>query len=308
MTPPVNRKASADAASVERELLARLGLKPTASDDDVEITHTDLVKFLESAPAGLEQWAKREIAAADEAYALLSDPKADLAALAATSAATTATAPVPARRSGVLLSNRFLIGVVGVAAAVVIGIVVYQSGSPSSTSAAAGQTTTATNATDPTAASTPQVDQAQVAALMTKISANPKDAAALTALGDIYFQAGDYNTAGGWMAKVVALKPRDVKAHLALGAAQFNLGNVAAAEKEWKQVVVLAPRNVEAYYDLGFLYLSKKPSDTAAARAAWSKVVEIAPNSAVAKTIATHMKGLDGSAAAATPTTTTKGK
>jgi len=305
MTPPVNRKASADAASVERELLARLGLKPTASDDDVELTHTDLVKFLESAPAGLEQWAKREIAAADEAYALLSDPKADLAALAGTSAATTASAPAPARRSGVLLSNRVLIGVVAVAAAVVIGIVVYQSGSPSSTSAAAGQTTTTT---DPTATTTPQVDQAQVAALMTKISANPKDAAALTELGDIYFQAGDYNTAGGWMAKVVVLQPKNVKAHLALGAAQFNLGNVAAAEKEWKQVVVLAPRNVEAYYDLGFLYLSKKPSDTAAAKAAWSKVIEIAPKSAVAKTIATHLKGLDGSSATAAPTTTTKGK
>ena len=306
MTPPVNRKASADAASAERELLARLGLKDTVSDDDVEITHTDLVKFLESAPAGLEQWARGEIAAADEAYALLSDPKADLAAMAAAAGTNgSPPAPAPARSGGVLLSNRVLISVVAVAAAVVIGIVVYQSGGPSSTSAAAGQTTTTT---DPAAASTPQIDQAQVAALMTKISANPKDAAALTALGDIYFQAGDYNTAGGWMAKVVALQPKDVKAHLALGAAQFNLGNVAAAEKEWKQVVVLAPRNVEAYYDLGFLYLSKKPSDTARARAAWSKVIEIAPKSAVAKTIATHMKGLDGSAAAATSPTTTKGK
>ena len=304
MTPPVNRKASADAASAERELLARLGLKATASDDDVEITHADLVKFLESAPAGLEQWARGEIAAADEAYALLSDPKADLAAMAA-AAGTSGSPPAPARSVGGLLSNRVLISVAAVAAAVVIGIVVYQSGGPSSTSAAAGQTPAAT---DTTATSGSQVDQAQVAALMTKISANPKDAAALTALGDVYFQAGDYNTAGGWMAKVVALQPKDVKAHLALGAAQFNLGNVAAAEKEWKRVVVLAPRNVEAYYDLGFLYLSKKPSDTAAARAAWSKVVEIAPNSAVAKTIATHMKGLDGSAAAATSPTTTKGK
>ena len=193
----------------------------------------------------------------------------------------------------------------GVAAAVVIGIVVYQSGSPSSTSAAAGQTPAAT---DTTATSGPQVDQAQVAALMTKISANPKDAAALTSLGDIYFQAGDYNTAGGWMAKVVALQPKDIKAHLALGAAQFNLGNVAEAEKQWKQVVAVDPRNVEAYYDLGFLYLSKKPSDTARAKAAWSKVIEIAPKSAVAKTIATHLKGLDGSSATAAPTTTTKGK
>ena len=68
---------------------------------------------------------------------------------------------------------------------------------------------------------------------------------------------------------------------------------------------MLAPRNVEAYYDLGFLYLSKKPSDTARAKAAWSKVIEIAPKSAVAKTIATHLKGLDGSSQTTAPTTTT---
>jgi cytochrome c-type biogenesis protein CcmH/NrfG len=295
MTPPVNRKASAAATPAERELLARLGLKETAADDDVETAHADLVKFLAGAPAGLKQWAERETAAADEAYALLSDPNADLGAVAGTSEPPAA----PARKGGGLLSNRVLIGVVAVAAAAVLGIVVYQSGDSSST--AADQTATAT---DTTTTGAPQVDQAKVAALMTKISANPKDVASLTALGDVFFQAGDYNTAGGWMTKVVVLEPKNVKARLALGAAQFNLGNVAAAEKEWKQVIVLAPRNVEAYYDLGFLYLSKKPSDTARAKAAWSKVIEIAPKSAVAKTIATHLKGLDGSATT-TPTTTT---
>ncbi len=305
MTPPVNRKTSAAAASVERELLARLGLKPTAADDDVETAHADLVKFLASAPAGLEQWARSETAAADEAYALLSDPNADLAAIAAT-AGTSAPPPAPARSGGVLLSNRVLIGAVAVAAAAVLGVVVYQSGESSATSGAAGETT---QTTDSNATSTPQVDQAQVAVLMKKISTNPKDTAALTELGDLYFQAGDYNTAGGWMAKVVALRPKDVKARLALGAAQFNLGNTAAAEKEWKQVVVLDPKNVEAYYDLGFLYLSKTPSDTARAKASWSKVIEIAPKSEVAKTIATHLDGLDGKATTTTPSTaTTTGK
>lgn len=301
MTAPVNRKASADAARVEQELLARLGLTATASDDDVESAHAELVEFLDGAPAGLRRWARRETAAADEAYALLSGPTADLAALARTS---TPAAP-QARSGGVLLSSRLVIGVVAAAAAVVLGVVVYQSGDSSSTSAAAGQTTAANTAGT---TSTPQVDQAQVAQLMEKISANPKDVASLVALGDIFFQAGDYNTAGGWMAKVVVLQPKNLEARLALGAAQFNVGNVAEAERHWKRVVALDPKNVEAYYDLGFLYLSKKPSDSARARAAWSKVVEIAPNSAVAKTVATHLEGLDAASTKTTPTTTTTSK
>ncbi len=292
MTPPANRRASEETAQVERELLARLGLKEKASDDDVETNHTDLVRFLESAPAGLEHWARREIAAADEAYALLSGPTADLAPMRAQAV------PPPARNGGILLTRRVVIGAVAVAAAVVLGVVVYQSGGSSSTPSAATQTT------GTTATSTAQVDQAQVAQLMRKIGANPKDVASLIALGDIFFQAGDYNAAGGWMAKVVALQPKNLEARLALGAAQFNVGNVAEAERHWKRVVALDPKNVEAYYDLGFLYLSTQPPDKARAKAAWRKVVEIAPTSAVAKTVATHLKGLDTPPA----TTTTSGK
>ena len=289
MTPTLTEDAR---ASAERELLARLGLTDKASDDDVETAHTDLVRFLEAAPVALQAWAGREIASIDEAYALLSDQSADLPAAARDTAPPTPAAPA---RDGIRLSFRFLLGVGAVAAAVVVGFVVYQSGKPSTTAVPAATTTTATTAQ--TGASQP--DAAKVAPLMRKISANPNDVASLTALGDLYFQAGDYNTAGGWMAKAVAIRPKDVKARLALGAAQFNLGNSTAAEKQWKRVVALDARNVEAYYDLGFLYLSKRPADTARAKAAWAKVIAIAPKSDVARTVATHLKTLGGSAAKA---------
>ena len=87
-----------------------------------------------------------------------------------------------------------------------------------------------------------------------------------------------------------------MKARLALGAAQFNLGDVADARRQWLRVIALDPKNVEAYYDLGFLYLSKDPPDMAAAKEMWRKVVEMAPpGSDVAKTVATHLKGLENS-------------
>lgn len=289
MAPTMSRDARARA---ERALLARLGLTDKASDDDVETAHTDLVRFLRGAPAGLATWAEREIASADEAYALLSDPAADLTAVSGGTPPAAAASPA---RGGINLSYRSLLAVGALAAAAVIGVVVYQSGKPSTGSAEPAATTPTT--ADP---STPQLDAAQVEGLMQKISANPDDVAALTALGDLYFQAGDYNTAGGWMAKVVAIEPENVKARLALGAAQFNLGNADAAEKQWRRVVALDPENVEAYYDLGFLYLSRKPPDTARAKAAWDKVIAIAPDSDVAKTVATHLQTLGGSTTPAT--------
>lgn len=293
MAPTMSRDARARA---ERELLARLGLTDKASDDDVETAHTELVRFLQGAPAGLATWAEREIASADEAYALLSDPAADLKAVSGSTPPAAAARPA---RGGINLSYRVLLAVVALAAAAVIGVVVYQSGEPSTGSAEPAAATTAT-----ADASAPQLDTAKVEQLMQKISANPDDVAALTALGDLYFQAGDYNTAGGWMAKVVAIEPKNVKARLALGAAQFNLGNAGAAEKQWQRVVALDPKNVEAYYDLGFLYLSRKPADKARAKAAWAKVIAIAPDSEVAKTVATHLETLGDSRSPATGSST----
>ena len=271
-------------ASAERDLLARLGLTIKASDNDVETAHADLAEFLGKAPAGLRTWAGRELASIDEAYALLTEPAAATAAVAGK-----ASPPTRARlaRDGIHLPSRLVLRLVAVAVVAVIGVVVYESGKPSTASGLppAATTTTVTSAS--------QLDTAKVAQLMERISANPNDVAALAALGDLYFQAGDYNTAGGWMAKVVAISPKDAKARLALGAAEFNLGNTTAAEKQWKQVVALDPKNVEAYYDLGFLYLSKRPVDTARAKAAWAKVIALAPKSDVAKTVAAHLKTLD---------------
>jgi cytochrome c-type biogenesis protein CcmH/NrfG len=258
----------------------RLGLTSKASDEDVESAHRSVVSFLESAPEGLRRWAKGEIAAADDAYAALSDP-------APASAKTT-------RRASPL--RRIVIGAVtlAVSAGVVVGI--YDLGGGKSE--AVSQDTGAAEAQ-----SLSPSDEAQIAELMRQVKANPKDAASLVQLGNVFFKAGDYNNAGGWMARAVAIDPRNVKAGLALGASKFNLGDVADARRNWLRVTAIDPKNVEAYYDLGFLYLSKNPPDMAEAKRMWRKVVAMAPpGSEVAKTVATHLKGLEKAAsAAATP-------
>jgi tetratricopeptide (TPR) repeat protein len=156
---------------------------------------------------------------------------------------------------------------------------------PGPATAAPGAPTAAPGA--PTAV---PVDQAKVAALTTKLTANPKDIVSLQALSDIYFAASDYKTASAWEERVLAIDPTNEVALLAAGAAQFNLGNLVEAKKQWLVAAGLYPKNAEVHYDLGFLYMSQTPPDSASMQAEWKQVVAIDPNSDLAKTVASRLK------------------
>jgi len=334
MTAQTTLTPKADRTRLERDLLARLGLTANASAQDIETAHDELLTFLETAPDDLRAWTQREIALVDEAYALLSDPTADLSALAATSLAATSLAASPAaaatvpaaaaalpiaspdeayleelgietagattsqgrkRQAATPRRNRTLVRA-GIAAAAVVGViaiavVVYNAGAPPVPGF------TGTPAPEASAGAV-QIDQARVAGLMQKITADPKDVTSLQELGDIYFAAGDYSTAGGWMEKILAADPKNLTARLALGAAAFNLGKADDAEEQWRQVLEVDPNNVEAHYDLGFMYLSMNPPDMANVKAEWDKVIEIAPDSDVAKTVQQHLTSFESAAPA----------
>ncbi|MCI0584019.1 MAG: tetratricopeptide repeat protein [Chloroflexi bacterium] len=60
----------------ERDLLERLGLDERATPEDIARTRDELQAFLAAAPKSIRGWARRQAAAADEAYVLLSDPTA----------------------------------------------------------------------------------------------------------------------------------------------------------------------------------------------------------------------------------------
>ena len=247
--------------------LSRLGLSPQASTAEAETAHKDLVSFLEGAPKNLSPWAQHEIAAADDAYASLSQP----------GGASSRRVPSSLKRVAIAV----------VALAVTVGVVIGVYNMGGGKSEAKSQTTGTTQKQGLTNA-----QKTRIAQLMVQFEANPKNVATLVELGDIYFEAKEYNTAGGWMKRAVAIEPGNTRARLALGAAAFNIGDIPTAKKEWLAVVAAEPKNVEAFYDLGFLYLSQEPSDMADAKKAWAKVIALDPNSEIAKTVATHMKSL----------------
>lgn len=313
MTIRTKATAQGTAPAVERELLARLGLPAGASSQEVETAHDDLVDYLEKAPTDLRAWSQREIAAIDEAYAILSDPTIDRAAIASVGAgaALAGLAAAPAVVAGVApmgdvtarsasarpasTSQARLLKRVAIAAAALVGVVAillvgYNLNGGTGVPPINGSPA-------PEASAAAQADPAAVAALMQKITANPQDIVSLQALADLYYQVSDFKTAATFLDKIVAIDPKNLTALLALGAADFNQGDSVSAEKQWRAALAIDANNVEAHYDLGFMYLSESPPDVANVKLEWGKVIAIDPNSDVAKTVATHLASLEGSPA-----------
>jgi tetratricopeptide (TPR) repeat protein len=133
--------------------------------------------------------------------------------------------------------------------------------------------------------STGPTDSARIAALITEVTARPKDTVSLLAIGDIYFAAGDYRSAAAWERRVVAVDPKSRVGLVSYGAAEFNLSNDAAAKKSWILAEKLYPNVAEIHYDLGFLYMSQSPPDTANMTAEWKKVIAIDPGSTLAEAV-----------------------
>ncbi len=70
----MSASSSSGRAAAESELLARLGLPPSASPEDVDQLHLAASQFLAAAPSGIKGWAHAQAAALDEAYLTLTDP------------------------------------------------------------------------------------------------------------------------------------------------------------------------------------------------------------------------------------------
>ncbi len=269
-----------DGADLRAELLGRLGLPADATDADVAAAHRAAKALLDHAPEGQREWAQEQLADVEAVTSLLADmdPVTEVAAPAA--------AVTVRRRPSKLV---WVVGILVLAAGAAFGVhSMTSSGVPG-----------IDGAPDPTGSSTaPAIDQARVGALMQKISANPKDAASLGELANIYFQGGDYKNSALFSKKVVALEPKNDSAWVALGAAQFNQVDQASAKTSWLKAIALNPKNAEAHYDLGFLYLSSDKPDTAAAKKEWQAVIAIDPKSDLAKTVQTHLSSLSSASPA----------
>lgn len=67
-------KSSNGQVAAENELLAQLGLPPSATTEDVDQLHLAVSQFLATSPSSIKGWARAQAAALDAAYLTLIDP------------------------------------------------------------------------------------------------------------------------------------------------------------------------------------------------------------------------------------------
>lgn len=264
---------------------AWLGLDADADEADVAHTRARLEEYLAQAPPELAGWARRQL----EGPAVTGTTLAAAGTTRGTRTSGATGVQTPRRRRSPLVPVGIL------AAAVTVGVLVYNmpdNGGP----AAAGQNPSAAASAPadamhgaPAAETPPPLDQAKVDDLTAKIKTNPKDVESMRLLANEYSRTAHYEKASETQAKIVALQPENVDARLALGVAHFNRGDAAGAEKEWQNVLQQAPESAEAHYDLGFLYFTQDPPRIDKAEEHWKKVVEIDPESDLAKTVSSHL-------------------
>ncbi|MGB7963436.1 MAG: tetratricopeptide repeat protein [Propionicimonas sp.] len=246
-----------------------------------EQTRGLLADYLASAPKALRPWARHQAAS----LGLELEDKDEPPRPAATPAR-------PGRARKLSPSTLMLIAVL--AAVLVYGV--YQFGDRSQSVAQP------TSLGTPSAA--PPVDQAKAAELKAKVAANPADAEAIRALGELYHAAGDDAAALPWRQQSVDLRPADVDARLSLGVAQFNTDDLPGAEKSWLKAVALDPTSAQAHFNLGFLYLGNTPPDLTKVQEHWAKVIELEPTSELASIVSAHLQRLNSASPSPSPSAT----
>ena len=299
-----------------------LGVGEDVSQDELEARYQALSQYLASAtvPPALREWAQQQAKLVDEAYAVLSDPDQRAAARGAKASAPGQPEPAPAvtqpaaaarapggrqRRpvsapqaagpgyTGFTLSRlasslQWRSLAIGAIAGLIVLVVVLTArsgltgggGGSAGTPAAADQ-----NGFIP-------VDTQRVAQLMKSAQADPTNAETLFELGEIFFQAGEWQPSLDWFTKLVAVDPKNVHALTDIGTNQYNLGKVEDAKASWLKVLKIAPNDPQIHYNLGFLYANAEPQDLVAAKKEWSIVIKLAPDSDLAKTVKLHLDGL----------------
>ena len=174
-------------------------------------------------------------------------------------------------------------GVLGIAAAfsvAVMGWIIWSEQPPPpleapETSADAPSTTALGAGAAPEAS---DVDPARVATLEEAAAADPDDAAARSALGDLYFEARQFAAAIPWYEAVLALDPADADAGASLGVSYFYDGQAERAVEAFDRVLAANPEHPRTLLSLGIVKAFGL-QDLAGAREAWEQVIAVAPGS-----------------------------
>jgi tetratricopeptide (TPR) repeat protein len=118
----------------------------------------------------------------------------------------------------------------------------------------------------------------------TILAEDPNNLAAVLALGNAYFDSGQWQEAIHMYERALAIDPRSADVHTDMGTAYRNMGRPDRALAEYRRALDLEPGHVEARYNLGVVYAYDVKNYTQAINE-WEQLLRVAPNHPHADTI-----------------------
>ena len=302
-----------------RELRERLALPDDATPAEVLATYRELERFLaaDRVPRRLRGWAEGQLDVARQAALARSEkPKVEAAPAVAgelpelfeDDQASIVTPAAPRQRATAgqerARSERAARGHPsrrarstpwrGVALLLAIGLAIVglALGNPQlfpGQAQPAGVGGSASSAQQPAAK---QVNQARVAELKATLDKDPKNVDALFELGEMSFEADQWQDAIDWFTRLLEVDPGNLHARTDVGTANFNLGHYDLAKQAWEDVAARDPSDPQVHYNLGFLYANSGTPDLDKAFKEWEMVVQLAPGTDLARTAQAHLDAL----------------
>ncbi len=123
-----------------------------------------------------------------------------------------------------------------------------------------------------------EVDAERAAALEAAARAAPDDAGVRVSLGDLYFDAQQFETAISWYEEAVAVDPAHVDGNTSLAMSWFHAGDTQRAIETFDRSLEIDAAHPRTLLNLGIVR-ALGFRDLAGALAAWEQVIVAAPDS-----------------------------
>jgi len=116
----------------------------------------------------------------------------------------------------------------------------------------------------------------QAEPLKARLQSNPRDAATLIELGNIYFDASQWTDAIGYYTRALNETPNNPNARTDMGIAYYYSGAPDRALKEFDRSLKDDPRHAQTLFNVGVVKMNAK-NDPKGAIAAWEELLKIDP-------------------------------
>jgi cytochrome c-type biogenesis protein CcmH/NrfG len=170
-------------------------------------------------------------------------------------------------------------------AGIVVGVVttvLYEEGTPMIPPSAKPSAATAVPSIPPDA-------QKQISALQSILKDDPKNLKALTELGNLYFDADQFDPAIQVYSKALEIEPNNPDIRTDMGIMFRRKGDPDRAIAEFKKAAASDPKHVNSRYNLGVVLLHDK-GDVKGAIQAWEEFLKVEPTGSRSDNIRTQIE------------------